>query len=192
MRLLEEKIIHDGIGLGTDIIKVDSFLNHQIDVRFIQELGREFGRLFAGAGATKILTMESSGIAIAFTAAIALGDLPVVFAKKSAANTMDEAYYCAEVKSFTRGQISIARVARKFLEARDVVIIIDDFLAHGEAALGLCSIVKQSGAQLAGVGVVIEKQFQGGGARLREQGVRLESLAIVKKIEDGQIIFTNQ
>ena len=188
MKRLEEKIIHDGIGLGTEIVKVDSFLNHQIDVAFIQELGQEFARLFGGCQVTKILTMESSGIAIAFTTAMALGDLPVVFAKKSAANTMDDVF-CAEVKSFTRGQISVARVARKFLEPKDNILIIDDFLAHGEAALGLCNIVKQAGAHLAGIGVVIEKQFQGGGIRLREQGIKLESLAVVEKIENGHITF---
>jgi xanthine phosphoribosyltransferase len=189
MKLLEDKIRADGIGLGTEIVKVDSFLNHQIDVGFIRELGLEFARLFGDCGVTKILTMESSGIAIAFATAAALGDLPLVFAKKSATNTMEPDFYAARVRSFTRGETSTARVARKFLSAQDQVLIIDDFLAHGEAALGLVSIVEQAGAKLVGLGVVIEKQFQGGGERLRERGLRLESLAVVEKIENGQIIF---
>lgn len=191
MKNLEEKILADGLGLGTEIVKVDSFLNHQIDVAFIRELGAEFARLFAGCGVTKVLTMESSGIAIAFATAAALGDLPLVFAKKSATNTMEPDFYAAQVRSFTHGVTSTARVARKFISPADRVLIIDDFLAHGEAALGLASIVEQAGAALVGFGVVIEKRFQGGGARLAERGWRVESLAAVEKIVDGRIFFTS-
>jgi len=189
VKALEEKIIRDGLGLGTDVIKVDSFLNHQIEVPFLLELGQEFSRLFAGSGVNKILTMESSGIAVAFTTAMALDKTPVVFAKKGSTNTMDAEVYRQEVKSFTKGTTSTAWVAKKFLDPQDKVLVIDDFLAHGEAALSLVDIVRQAGATLCGVGVVIEKRFQGGGNRLRDEGIKLESLAIVEKIEDGVITF---
>lgn len=189
MRVLEEKIVHDGLALGTEIVKVDSFLNHQIDVAFLRLLGEEFRRLFADTRPTKILTMESSGIACALAAAQSFGDLPVVFAKKTVPNTMVEDVYAADVKSFTKGTVSRAIVAKKFLAPDDAILIIDDFLAHGEAAAGLCEIVRQSGAKLLGVGAVIEKEFQGGGARLREAGVRLESLAVISRIENGVIHF---
>ena len=189
MKTLEEKIVADGLALGTEIIKVDSFLNHQIDVKFLRSMGQEFARLFAADGVSKILTMESSGIAIAYATAEAMGDIPVVFAKKTNANTMDTEKYSAAVKSFTRGTTSIACVAKKFLVPEDVILIIDDFLAHGEAAGALIDIVRQSGARLAGMGAVIEKKFQGGGDKLRALGLHLESLAIVEKIEDGIISF---
>ena len=189
MKALEEKIIADGIALGTEVVKVDSFLNHQIDVAFLRALGQEFARLFAADGVTRILTMESSGIAIAYAAAEAMNDLPVVFAKKSRTNTMDTETYAASVKSFTHGTTSVAKVAKKFISPDDVVLIIDDFLAHGEAAAAMTSIVRQAGAKLAGIGVVIEKRFQGGGDKLREEGVHLEALASIAKIEDGKITF---
>ncbi len=189
MQALKEKILQDGLALGTEIVKVDSFLNHQIDVDFMLSLGREFNRLFSDANPTKILTMESSGIAVALSTAMSFGNIPVVFAKKTAPNTMVEDVYAADVMSFTRGKVSSARVSKKFLTPEDRVLIIDDFLAHGEAAGGLVAIVRQSGATLLGVGAVIEKEFQGGGAKLLAMGCRLESLAVITRIVDGQIYF---
>ena len=189
MKALEEKIIKDGLALGTEILKVDSFLNHQIDTAFLHEIGNEFMRLFADDRPTKILTMEASGISVAVAAAMAFGDLPVVFAKKAAPSTMIEDLYCADVKSFTKGTVSSARVAKKYLTPTDRILIIDDFLAHGEAGVGLISIVEQAGAVLVGFGAVIEKEFQGGGARIRQKGCHLESLAVISKIQDGMISF---
>ncbi|MEG1661131.1 MAG: xanthine phosphoribosyltransferase, partial [Clostridiales bacterium] len=138
---------------------------------------------------TKILTMEASGISVAVATAIAFGNIPVVFAKKTAPSTMIEDVYAADVKSFTKGTVSSARVAKKYLTKADQVLIIDDFLAHGEAGLGLISLIEQAGAELLGFGAVIEKEFQGGGARIRAKGCQLESLAVIEKICDGVIYF---
>lgn len=189
MKTLKERIIADGVAIGTEIVKVDSFLNHQIDVAFLDEIGQEFARRFAGCGVSKILTVEASGIAIACMAATHMGNIPVLFAKKTSPNTMTEEFYGAEVKSFTKGTTSVVRVSKKYLNKEDKVLILDDFLAHGEAALGMAELVRQAGAELVGVGAVIEKQFQGGGARLRGKGCRVESLAVIESIRDGQITF---
>ena len=189
MQSLKDKIIRDGLALGTEIVKVDSFLNHQIDIDFLLTIGDEFKRLFADIQPTKILTMESSGIACAVAVAISFGNLPVVFAKKAAPNTLVEDFYSAEVMSFTKGRVSQAIVAKKFLSPEDTILIIDDFLAHGEAACGLCSLVEQAGATMAGVGAVIEKRFQHGGDKVRARGYRLQSLAVIERIENGQIFF---
>lgn len=189
MDILKDRIVKDGVAIGTEILKVDSFLNHQIDVVLLDQIGAEFKRLFADCGVTKILTIEASGIPIACFAAVHFGNVPVVFAKKAAPNTMTEEFYGAEVKSFTKGTVSVARISKKYLTEEDNVLIVDDFLAHGEAAWGLASLVEQVGAKLAGVGAVIEKQFQGGGRKLAEAGVRVESLAVIKSIKDGNIEF---
>jgi xanthine phosphoribosyltransferase len=189
MELLEERIIRDGVAIGTEIVKVDSFLNHQLDVAFLYELGAEFHRRFADTQPDKILTMEASGISVAVLTALHFNNVPVVFAKKAVPSTMTEGFFTAEVTSFTKGTISQARVSQKYLKAGEKVLIIDDFLAHGEAALGLISLIEQAGAVVLGVGAVIEKEFQNGGGRVRERGYRVESLAIIKEIVDGKIIF---
>lgn len=189
MKALKERIITDGVAIGTEIVKVDSFLNHQIDVELLDEIGREFASRFEGCGITKILTVEASGIAIACMAARNMGNIPVLFAKKTSPSTMTEEFYGAEVKSFTKGTTSVVRVSKKYLNKNDKVLILDDFLAHGEAAIGMAELVGQAGAELAGVGAVIEKQFQGGGKRLREKGYRVESLAVIESISDGKINF---
>lgn len=189
MKALEEKILTEGQAVGTEAVKVDGFLNHQIDVQFMSELGKAFKERFADVSVDKILTVEASGIAIACMTAPCFGYPPVVFAKKTKPNTMTDEFYGAEAKSFTKGTVSIIRVSKKYLNAGDHVLILDDFLAHGEAALAMTELVKQAGANVAGIGAVIEKGFQGGGQRLREAGYRLESLAIIKKIEDGKITF---
>lgn len=189
MKALKDRIVADGVGIGTEIVKVDSFLNHQIDVELIDKIGQEFAKRFEDCGVSKILTVEASGIAIACMAARHFGNIPVLFAKKTSPNTMTEEFYGAEVKSFTKGTTSVVRVSKKYLSHEDRVLILDDFLAHGEAAAGMAELVKQAGAELVGVGAVIEKQFQGGGLRLREKGYRVESLAIIASIRDGKIVF---
>jgi len=189
MRELKERIVADGVAIGTEIVKVDSFLNHQIDVALLNKIGQEFAKRFAGKEITKILTVEASGIAVACMAAMHFGYIPVVFAKKTAPNTMIDGCYGAEVKSFTKGTTSVIRVAKKYLNEGDKVLILDDFLAHGEAATGLAELVKNAGAELVGIGAVIEKQFQGGSKRLREKGYCVESLAVIESIIDGSINF---
>lgn len=189
MKALKDRIIADGVVIGTEIVKVDSFLNHQIDVALLDEVGQEFMKKFHGCGVTKILTVEASGIAIACMAARHFGNIPVVFAKKASPSTMTEEFYGSEVKSFTKGTTSVIRVSKKYLKQEDKILILDDFLAHGEAALGLSELVGQAGAILVGIGAVIEKQFQGGGLRLRDRGFHVESLAIIESIQDGKINF---
>ena len=189
MKLLEDRIKKDGTCIGTEIVKVDSFLNHQIDVALVRALGEEFARLFKDERPNKILTIEASGIPIAFAAAQALGDIPVVFAKKSAPSTMIEDAYTADVKSFTKGTVSTVRVAHQYLSKEDRVLIIDDFLASGEAGLGLVKLLKEAGAKCVGFGAAIEKEHQGGHARLEALGIRVESLAVISSIKDGEIVF---
>jgi xanthine phosphoribosyltransferase len=189
MEQLKERILRDGVAVGTEILKVDSFLNHQIDVSLLERLGQEFGARFAGERVDKILTVEASGIAVACLAAGCFGYPPVVFAKKTAPNTMTEGFYAAEVRSFTKQTVSVIRIAKNYLRPGEKVLIIDDFLAHGEACMGLAELVRQAEAQVVGIGIVIEKQFQGGGARLRASGYHLESLAVIAAIRDGVITF---
>ncbi len=186
MELLERRIVKDGkIGHG-DVLKVDSFLNHQMDVQFVSELGREFYRLFADCGVNKILTIEASGIGIACLAALHF-DVPVVFAKKSKTVNISGDVYSAQVESFTHKTTSTVIVSKDFLGPQDKVLIIDDFLARGQALKGLVKIIEDSGAQLAGVGIVIEKAYQGGGQQIRDMGIRVESLARIEamSVEDG-------
>ena len=178
----------DGVIKEGGVVKVDSFLNHQMDIGLINELGREFRRLFADDGVTKILTIEASGIGIACIAAQYF-NVPVVFAKKSESKNLDGDVYTAPVVSFTKGKEYMIRVAKRFLTPEDRVLIIDDFLAKGKAVLGLKQIVEQSGATLVGVGICVEKGFQEGGRLLRENGIRVESLAIVELDENGGICF---
>lgn len=189
MKLLEERIQRDGTCIGTEIVKVDSFLNHQLDVALIRAIGEEFARLFKEDAPTKVLTLEASGIPMAYAAAEALGDLPLVFAKKAAPSTMIEDAYTADVKSFTKGTVSTIRVAHQYLSPEDRVLIIDDFLASGEAGVGLVTLVKEAGAKCVGFGAAIEKEHQGGHARLEEMGIKVESLAVITSIKDGKILF---
>lgn len=189
MKLLKERIINDGTELGTEIVKVDSFLNHQMDVGLFLEIGKEIKRRFASYEINKILTIEASGIGIAAITALFFDNIPVVFAKKAQPSTMTDEYYGAEVKSFTKGTVSVARVSKAYLKETEKVLIIDDFLAHGEAAGGLCKLVEMAGGTVCGIAAVIEKEFQGGSKRLREAGYYVNSLAVIEKIEQGTIIF---
>ena len=189
MKSLEQKILTDGCAIGSEIVKVDGFVNHQLDVRFLEEIGREFARRFKDVKVDRILTVEASGIAIAVAAAPHFGYPPVVFAKKAAPNTMTEGFYEAEARSFTKGTVSRLCVSEKFLHPGENVLILDDFLAYGEASLALADMVRNAGGNVAGIGAVIEKGFQGGSEKLRAKGYRVESLAVIEKIEDGVITF---
>ena len=188
MKLLEDKILQDGRVLPGGILKVDNFLNHQLDTALIAELGKEFYRLFSSCNVTKILTVEASGIAIAFAAAQCFG-VPVVFAKKGAHKNVGSDVYTADVFSFTKGKTYTISVSRAYLGAEDCVLVIDDFLANGAAAEGMLSILDQAGAKLAGIGIAIEKGFQPGGKQLRERGIRVESLAVIDAMTDDSISF---
>ena len=193
MNFLEERILKDGVVKPGNVLKVDSFLNHQMDVVLLDEIGREFKRRFAGEKITKVLTIESSGIAIALPVAREFG-VPLVFAKKSKSVNLDGEMYVAEVESFTHKKTNRVIVAKKFLSPEDRVLIIDDFLANGCALQGLISIVDSAEAEVAGCGIDIEKGFQEGGERIRNLGYHLESLAIVDAIdsETGIITFRSQ
>ena len=188
MELLKEKILKEGRVAGEEILKVDSFLNHQLDANLLYEIGREFKRLFNEKKVTKILTIEASGIGIAAVAALHF-NVPVVFAKKVASKNLDNETYKTEVYSFTKQKNYDVRVSKRYLNEQDHILILDDFLANGRAALGLMDLVEQSGAELAGIGIVIEKTFQEGGQVLRDKGVHLESLAKVNRFTDGHITF---
>ena len=183
MELLKERIRRDGTVKGNDVLKVDSFLNHQMDVALFEEIGREFLRRFDGCGVNKILTIEASGIGIACVTA-QFFRCPVIFAKKSQTKNIAGAVYSTKVESFTHGRVYDVIVSKKFLGAEDNVLIIDDFLANGAALEGLIDLVEQSGARLAGAGVVIEKAFQPGGERLRARGIRVEALARVRSMSE--------
>ncbi len=183
MELLKQRIRRDGEVKGTDVLKVDSFLNHQMDIGLLEEIGKEFQRRFAGCGVNKILTIEASGIGIACITAQSF-HCPVVFAKKSQTKNISGAVYTTKVESFTHGKIYDVIVSRKFLGPEDRVLIIDDFLANGAALKGLIDLTDQAGAQLVGAGVVIEKAFQPGGDQVRAMGVRVESLARVKSMSE--------
>ena len=183
MELLEQRIRTDGIVKGTDVLKVDSFLNHQMDVALFEEIGKEFLRRFEGCGVNKILTIEASGIGIACVTA-QFFHCPVVFAKKSQTKNIAGAVYATKVESFTHGRVYDVIVSKRFLGPEDKVLIIDDFLANGAALEGLIDLVNQSGARLAGAGIAIEKAFQPGGGRIRARGVRVESLARIKAMSE--------
>ncbi len=189
MKALEEKIQNEGSAIGTEIVKVDGFLNHQLDVAFMDEMGAAFAELFREKKPNKILTVEASGIAIAVAASRSLGYLPVVFAKKAAPNTMTEEFYAAEARSFTKGTVSLLRASKKYLGPEDRLLILDDFLAHGEAGAALCEIAQKAGAEVVGFGAAVEKYFQGGRKKLEALGVEVHSLAVIEKIVDGQITF---
>ena len=183
MELLKQRIRQDGVVKGTDVLKVDSFLNHQMDVALFEEIGREFQRRFCDCGVNKILTIEASGIGIACVTA-QFFHCPVIFAKKSQTKNIAGEVYTTKVESFTHGRIYDVIVAKQFLGPKDRVLIIDDFLANGAALEGLIDLVDQAGASLVGAGIVIEKAFQPGGDRIRARGVRVESLARIKSMSE--------
>jgi xanthine phosphoribosyltransferase len=185
---LEQKILAEGIVLSDQVLKVDSFLNHQIDPVLMQQIGQEFARLFKDAGITKIITIEASGIAPAVMAGLELG-VPVIFARKYQSLTLKDDLYRSKVFSFTKQIESTIAISNKHIRASDKVLVIDDFLANGQAALGLADLIHQAQAEVVGIGIVIEKSFQPGRALLLEKGYRVESLARVKSLANGTVEF---
>ena len=188
MKLLEDRILKDGVVKKGNVLKVDSFLNHQMDIELFNEMGKEWKRLFADEKITKILTIESSGIGMAVIAAQYFG-VPVVFAKKSQTLNLDGDLYTTKVESFTHGRVYDVVVSKKFIKEEDNVLIIDDFLANGNALLGLTHIVGQAGAHVAGIGIGIEKRYQGGGDMMRAKGYKVESLALIESMSEKDINF---
>ena len=193
MKLLKERIRKEGNVKPGNVLKVDMFLNHQIDVELMNEIGKEFKRLFGDKQITKILTIEASGIAIACIAAQYFG-VPVVFAKKAQSINLDGDSYTTKIQSFTHKKIYDVIVSKKYISSDDKVLIIDDFLANGCALLGLIDIVRSAGASVEGIGIVIEKGFQSGGAEIRKMGIDLKSLAIIESMdaETGEIVFSDE
>ena len=188
MKLLEDRILKDGKVLPGNILKVGSFLNHQIDVGLLMEMGREVQRLYSGTEITKIVTVEASGIAIA-TAFAAVMEVPLVFAKKHGTSNLSGDLFTARVHSYTHGNDYNMVVEKQFINKEDRVLLVDDFLANGAALEGLISIVSQAGAQIAGCAIAIEKGFQGGGDRIRGRGIRVESLAMIESMDDSAVVF---
>ena len=190
MELLEERIRRDGVVKPGNVLKVDSFLNHQMDVDLFNEMGKEFKRRFAGCPINKILTIEASGIGIACIVAQHF-HVPVVFAKKAKSINLDGEMYCTKIQSFTHKKIYDVIVAKKFLSPEDHILIIDDFLANGCAVDGLIDLIRSAGAVIEGVGIAVEKGFQRGGDIIRNKGIQLESLAIIESMDDqtGEIVF---
>ena len=188
MKKLEERILQDGNILGENILKVDSFLTHQVDFSLMKEIGQVFAEHFREAGITKVVTIEASGIVPAVYTAEALG-VPMIFAKKSKNITMTEGILTAEVYSFTKQVTSTVSIASKFLESSDKVLVVDDFLANGQAAKGLIKIIEEAGAEVAAVGIVIEKSFQDGRSLLEAQEQTVLSLARIDRFENGKVVF---
>ncbi len=188
MEALKTKIQNEGHAIGADIVKVDNFLNHQIDVAFMDQIGEEFYRRFEMEKVDKILTIEASGIAIGMSTARCF-NVPLVFAKKNESKNLDKETYTTDVFSFTKNKTYAVKVSKKYIQPGENILIVDDFLANGKAALGLMDIIEQAGAKVAGIGIVIEKSFQPGGDELREKGIRVESLAMIDHIEEGKVFF---
>ncbi|MBN2912848.1 MAG: xanthine phosphoribosyltransferase [Ruminococcaceae bacterium] len=194
MKLLEDRIVKDGIVKPGNVLKVDSFLNHQMDISLFNDMGREFKRLFNDTPINKILTIEASGIGIACVAAQYFDNVPVVFAKKSQTVNIDGEVYSTKIESFTHKRVYDVILSKKYLSSKDHVLIIDDFLANGCALNGLLDIAQKAGATVEGVGIAVEKGFQRGGELIRQKGIRVESLAIIESMDadSGNIVFKEQ
>jgi xanthine phosphoribosyltransferase len=191
MNLLKNKIEDEGVVLSGTVLKVDSFLNHQVDPELMMEIGKEFARRFKDLGITKVLTIESSGIAPGVMAALQL-NVPLVFARKRKSLTLSEGVITSKVYSYTKQEENTISISSKYIGENDRVLLVDDFLANGQAALGLIDLVKQAGANVAGIGIVIEKSFQHGGKLVRETGYRVESLAEIQSLENGKVTFKQE
>ncbi|MGM0854075.1 MAG: xanthine phosphoribosyltransferase [Bacillota bacterium] len=191
MNLLKYKIEDEGVVLSDTVLKVDSFLNHQVDPELMMEIGKEFARRFKDLGITKVLTIESSGIAPGVMAALQL-NVPLVFARKRKSLTLSEGVLTSTVYSYTKQEENTISISSKYIREDDRVLLVDDFLANGQAALGLINLVKQAGAHVAGIGIVIEKSFQDGGKLVRETGYRVESLAEIQSLENGKVTFKQE
>lgn len=191
MKKLKEKIVKEGKTIGETILKVDSFLNHQVDVELMQEIGKKFAEHFRDKNITKVVTIESSGIAPATMVAMQL-KVPLLFLKKQKPNTLQDEFLQTTVYSFTKERFYELMVAKKYVEKEDRVLIIDDFLANGEAGLGAIRLMEEAGAKVVGVGIVIEKAFQPGRSKIEEKGYEVYSLARIKRIEEGHIEFVEE
>lgn len=189
MKLLEDKILNEGIVINNNILKVDHFLNHQIDTKLIDAFAEEVKDYFKGIQVDKILTIEASGIAIAYAVSEKYGHLPFVFARKNKSSIIDENVYKTEIKSFTQNKVTTVTVAKNFLRKGERILIVDDFLAEGNAAMGLIDICQQAGAIVVGFADMIEKEFQGGKKRLIDKGVKVFSGAVIKAFKDNKPIF---
>ena len=189
MKELKEKILSEGEGIGNSIVKVDGFLNHQLDVELLEKIGIEFANQLKNSKVDKVVTVEASGIAVACFVARALGNIPVVFAKKTKPNTLQEGFYSAVAKSFTKGIESNLVISKKFLKESENIVIIDDFLAHGEAGTALLEIAKGAKANVLLFGTVIEKSFQGGRQKIEKFNVPVYSLVEITEIKDGKIFM---
>lgn len=194
LKLLEDRIVKDGIVKPGNVLKVDSFLNHQMDISLFNDMGKEFKRLFNDTPINKILTIEASGIGIACIAAQYFDNVPVVFAKKSQTINIDGEVYSTKIESFTHKRVYDVILSKKYLSSKDHVLIIDDFLANGCALNGLLDIAQKAGATVEGVGIAVEKGFQRGGELIRQKGIRVESLAIIESMDadSGNIVFKEQ
>ena len=194
LKLLEDRIVKDGIVKPGNVLKVDSFLNHQMDISLFNDMGKEFKRLFNDTPINKILTIEASGIGIACVAAQYFDNVPVVFAKKSQTVNIDGEVYSTKIESFTHKRVYDVILSKKYLSSKDHVLIIDDFLANGCALYGLLDIAQKAGATVEGVGIAVEKGFQRGGELIRQKGIRVESLAIIESMDadSGNIVFKEQ
>lgn len=188
MEMLKDRILKEGVIISNQTLLLDAILNHQVDPKLIMEIGREFARRFREARVTKVLTVESSGIPVAFATALELG-VPLVFARRKKTLATNEDVWCERVPSFTKGIVTDILVAKSALSGNDSVLLIDDIIANGDAARGLVRIVGHSAAQLAGFGVVVEKSFQNGARSIREQGIRFESIVAIRSLENGKIEF---
>ena len=189
MKSIEEKILKDGVVINNDIIKVDNFLNHQIDIKVMREFADGVKDFFANAQIDKVLTIETSGIAVAYSVAEALGDKLILFAKKSKSQIVDDNVYTANIKSFTRYSLSLVTVSKSYLNKGEKILIVDDFLAEGNAAIGLIDMCHQAGAEVVGYATVIEKEFQGGRKRIEELNIPVFSGAIIKSFKNNKPVF---
>ncbi|RXZ80165.1 xanthine phosphoribosyltransferase [Paenibacillaceae bacterium] len=188
MELLKERILREGSIVSNDVLKLDGLLNHQVEPELTMEMGREFARRYEGERITKVVTVESSGIPIAFAAALLL-NVPLLFARRKKTLIAEPDALCERVPSFTKGIVTDIMVSRQYLKPDDRVLFIDDIIANGDAARGLVKIIERSGAELVGLGIAVEKSFQAGGRTLREQGLRVESLVKIASLEGGKITF---
>ncbi|SFD44329.1 xanthine phosphoribosyltransferase [Lentibacillus persicus] len=191
MESLKQKILTEGKVLSDSVVKVDSFLNHQVDPAFMHAIGEAFASHFAGSNITKILTLESSGIAPAVMTGLCM-DVPVIFARKRKSLTLNEGLYSADVYSYTKEETNQISLSDDYITSEDTILIIDDILANGQAALGLVDLTEQAGAALEGIGIVVEKGFQKGKAMLSDRGIRVESLATIASLKNGRITFENE
>ncbi|MGI2292782.1 xanthine phosphoribosyltransferase [Paenibacillus sp. GXUN7292] len=188
MNKLKQRIMEEASVISNDVLGMDAFLNHQVDPELTLEMGQQFASLFGEQNITKVITIESSGIAVAFATAVALG-VPLVFARRKKTLMGDTEVYTERVPSFTKGMVTDIMVSKPFLTEDDKVLFIDDIIANGDAARGLIKIIERSGAELVGIGIVVEKSFQAGGKSLRESGIRVESLVKIASLHDGVISF---